>query len=262
MTRAIRSEFLKFFSTRMWWGLLIPVVIGSALFAWLSAAFFAGTQVGPDATMPGLDDPQMVSSVYSAGLQISQVLLLAVGVLMIGTEYRHKTITGTFLATPKRARVMGAKVIALLGLGAFYGLVGTLTSFGVGAAIISSKGYDILPDGALRTLVMCLLALGLWALIGLGVGILIPNQIAALFVAIGVAWIVEPLLAVLFANQDWGRSIAPYFPSSATQGMVNAVTTPGSAAILVWWAAALVLLGYATVMAGLGTFRTLRADIS
>ena len=262
MTAAIHSEFRKFFSTRMWWGLLIPVVIGSGLFAWISASFFAGTQVGPDTTMPGLDNPQMVSSVYSAGLQVSQVLLLAVGVLMIGTEYRHKTITGTFLATPKRAKVMGAKVISLLVFGAMYGLVGTLTSFGVGAAIISSKGYAVLPDGALRTLAMCLLALGLWALIGLGIGILIPNQIAALFVAIGAAWIVEPLLALLFANQDWGRSIAPYFPSSATQGMVNAVTAPGSPSTLVWWAAALVLLAYAAVMAGLGTWRTLRADIS
>ena len=29
--------------------------------------------------------------------------------------------------------------------------------------------------------------LGLWALIGLGVGILIPNQVAALLIAIGVA---------------------------------------------------------------------------
>lgn len=261
MIPAIRSEFRKFFSTRLWWGLLIPVILGSGVFAWLSAFYFAGTEVGPGVTLPGLDDPQMVSSTYSAGLQISQVLLLAVGVLMIGTEYRHKTITSTFLATPKRAKVMAAKVISLLALGAIYGVVGTLTSFGIGAAIISSKGYDILPDGALRTLVMSLLVLGLWALIGLGIGILIPSQVAALFIAIGFAWIVEPLLNLLFANQDWGKSIAPYFPSSATEGMVGAVTSPG-ATTLVWWAAALVLLAYAAVMAGLGTWRTLRSDIS
>ncbi|MDN5789428.1 MAG: ABC transporter permease subunit [Micrococcales bacterium] len=261
MIPAIRSEFRKFFSTRLWWGLLIPVILGSGVFAWLSAFFFAGTEVGPGVTLPGLDDPEMVSSTYSAGLQISQVLLLAVGVLMIGTEYRHKTITSTFLAIPKRAKVMAAKVISLLALGAFYGVVGTLTSFGVGAAIIASKGYDILPDGALRTLVMSLLVLGLWALIGLGIGILIPSQVAALFVAVGFAWIVEPLLNLLFANQDWGKSIAPYFPSSATEGMVGAVSSPGTTT-LVWWAAALVLLAYAAVMTGLGTWRTLRSDIS
>ena len=31
---------------------------------------------------------------------------------------------------------------------------------------------------------------------------------------------------------------------------------------LSWWAGALVLVGYAAVTAGLGTWRTLRADIS
>ncbi len=261
MIPAIRSEFRKFFSTRLWWGLLIPVVIGSGAFAWLTASWLAGRTTAPGVTLPGLDDPQMVSSTYAAGLQISQVLLLAVGVLMIGTEYRHKTITSTFLGIPKRAKVMGAKVISLLVFGALYGVAGTLTSFAVGATIISSKGYPILPDGAIRTLVMSLLVLGLWALIGLGIGILIPNQVAALFVAIGFAWIVEPLLNLLFAANDWGKAIAPYFPSSATQGMVDTVTTPGTVH-LVWWAAALVLFGYAAVMAGLGTWRTLRADIS
>ena len=35
--------------------------------------------------------------------------------MTIGSEYRHKTITSTFLANPKRVQVMGAKVVALLG---------------------------------------------------------------------------------------------------------------------------------------------------
>lgn len=262
MTAVIRSELRKFFTTRLWWGLLLPVVVAGGLFAWLSAALFAGAEVQPGSRLPGLDNPQMVSSVYTAGLQVSQVLLLAIGVLTIGAEYRHKTITGTFLATPRRARVMGAKVVALLGIGALYGLVGTLASFAVGASIIRSKGFDVLPEGALRTLALSLLVLGLWGLIGLGVGILIPNQVAALFIAIGVAWIIEPLLALLFSSQSWGKAIAPYFPSSASQAVVNSVPQPGAEPPLTWWVAALVLAGYAAVMAGLGTWRTLRADIS
>ncbi|HET7399977.1 MAG TPA: ABC transporter permease [Intrasporangium sp.] len=262
MTPAIRSELLKFFSTRLWWGLLIPVAIAGALFSWLSATLFAGTEVQPGVRLPDLDDPQMVSSVYTAGLQVSQVLLLAIGVLTIGSEYRHKTITGTFLATPRRARVMVAKIISLLGIGAVYGFVGTFASFAVGATIIRSKGFDVLPDGALRTLGLSLLVLGLWALIGLGIGILIPNQVAALFVAIGAAWIIEPLLGLLFSSQEWGRSIAPYFPSNATQAVVNAVSQPGAEPRLSWWTGALVLAAYAVGMAGLGTWRTLRTDIS
>jgi ABC-type transport system involved in multi-copper enzyme maturation permease subunit len=265
MTALVRSELLKFFSTRLWWGILIPVLLAGGLFAWLTAALVAGQQLGPGVTMPDLDNPQMVSTVYSGGLNVSTSLLLAIGVLMIGAEYRHKTITGTFLATPQRARVMGAKVISLLLLGALYGVVQVASSFGVGAAIISSRGFDVLPEGALRTLALSLLVLGLWALIGLGIGILIPNQVAALFVALGVAFIVEPVLAALFATQSWAEGIVPYFPGRATSAVVNAVSEQGMGGgshLLSWWAGALVLLAYAVVMAGLGTWRTLRADIS
>ena len=47
---------------------------------------------------------QMVSTVYSAGLDVSLSLLLAIGVLTIGAEYRHKTISATFLGLHRRLR--------------------------------------------------------------------------------------------------------------------------------------------------------------
>ena len=154
---------------------------------------------------------------YTGGLQVAYLLTLAIGVLTIGSEYRHQTITSTFLAVPKRAKVMTAKVVALLGIGAGYGAAALASSFAVGAVILAGKGHAIWPDATIgRTLALGLLVLGLWALIGLGIGILIPNQIAALFIAVGVAWIVEPLLTFLLSTQDWGRSAARFFPSSAT----------------------------------------------
>lgn len=262
MIPAIRSEFLKFFTTRLWWGLLIPTVLAGGLFAWLAAGLIAGSSQPGQPPTPGLDNPQMVNTVYTFGLAISRLLLLAIGVLTVGSEYRHKTITGTFLATPRRAQVMVAKIVSLLVIGAFYGLVQTAAAFGVGAAIINSQGFPILPEGALRTLVLSLLVLGLWALIGLGAGILIPNQVAALLIAIGVAWIVEPLLGLLFSTQSWGQNIAPYLPNQATSAVVNSISDGTGTQLLSWWVGALVLLAYAAVMAGLGTWRTLRADIS
>ena len=66
--------------------------------------------------------------------------------------------------------------------------------------------------------------LGLWALIGLGIGILIPNQVAALLIGIGVAWIVEPLLGFAMTFWEFGREhIAQFLPSSATNAVINAV---------------------------------------
>ena len=270
MGLAIRAELRKFFTTRMWWGMALAMFLASVAFALLFAFLVAGAEMGAPgsgaARAPGLDNPEMVKMVYTSGASVGYLLTLAVGILIIGSEYRHKTITSTFLATPRRAVVMGAKVIALVCIGAFYAVVSLVGSIGTGAAVILAKGYSPFPDSSIwRSLAMALLALAVWALIGLGAGILIPNQVAALLVSIGIAWIVEPILGTIVAGQSWGRSVAPYFPSNATNAMLSidsaAMGASSAYTPLVWWVAALVLVAYAAVMAGVGTVLTIRKDI-
>lgn len=266
MGAAVRSEFLKFFTTRLWWGMAIGIVVAGALFA----GFFGWTFTSEEAmssspTGVGGSDAQVVNSVYTAGLGVGYLLLLTVGILQIGGEYRHKTISSTFLSTPRRVQAMGAKVVALLGIGALYGALSLLGSVTVGAVVLSLRDIDPFPSTAVvRTLALSLLALGLWALIGLGIGILVPNQVAAILVGVGVAWIVEPLLGLGLSYVDALKGVVPYFPSQATNAMVDGVTQngPDAAQPLSWWAAALVLSAYAAVLSALGTWRTVRQDVS
>ena len=270
MTAAIRAEFRKFFTTRMWWGMAIAIFfLGVALavvFGFLLTSE-AGRRAG-GAGGGGLSGTpeQIANSVYTSGLGVGYLLTLTIGIMQIGSEYRHKTISSTFLGTPKRGVVMGAKVVALLVLGAAYGLLSLIGSVAAGAIVLKARGYDPFPtSGVFRTLALALLVLGLWALIGLGAGILIPNQVAALLIAVGVAWIVEPLIVFGLGFWPWGREhLAPYFPSSATNAMVNGVSQGGANAVhlLQWWGGALVLALYAAVLAGIGSWRTVRSDIS
>jgi ABC-type transport system involved in multi-copper enzyme maturation permease subunit len=267
LTRQVRSELLKLFTTRLWWGMAIGVFLGGAIFSTVFAALYGtgnlGSVGGPGGAPVG-DATQVVNTVYTAGIGIGYLLLLTVGVIQIGAEYRHQTITGTFLATPRRARVMLAKVVALLVIGAGYALVSMVGSVSFGATTLALYGKDPFPSTqVVRTLLLSLLVLGLWALIGLGVGILIRNQIAALLIGVGVAWIVEPILAFALSFSDFARQhVVPYLPSEATNAVVNAVKSSPDSVRLSWWAAALVLAAYAAVLAGLGIWRTLREDIS
>jgi len=269
MAGAVKAEFRKFFSTRMWWGMAIGVFLAGALFALLFALVVAGStqQGGPGGggpPLPDLDNTAMVSTVYTAGLSLAYLLTLVIGVMSIGSEYRHKTITSTFLSTPKRVRVMVAKVTSLLGIGALYGLVFLLGSVGVGGATIAIKGFSPFPEvGPIaRALALSLLVLGLWSLLGLGAGILIPNQVAAILIAVGAAWIVEPLLGFLLSLVSWGTAIVPYMPSQATSAMVGQINTSDSVELLSWWAGALVLVAYAAVLAGIGSILTVRRDVT
>lgn len=266
MIGAIKSEFRKFFSTRLWWGMAIAVILVSAIFAALFGFAFT-TEMPSGSGQPQVGDAtEIANSVYTGGLSTVYLLTLAIGVMQIGSEYRHKTITNTFLSTPKRVRVMGAKVISLLGIGAFYGVISLIGSVVAGGLMLNARGHEVFPSAEVgRTLLLSLLVLGLWALIGLGVGILIPNQVAALLIAIGVAWIVEPIAGLILSFWDWGADVAKFFPSQATTAIVDGINAGmgGEAGPqLEWWAGALVLAAYAAALAGIGCFLTVRKDIS
>jgi ABC-2 type transport system permease protein len=260
----IRAELLKIFTTRMWWGLLIGVVVGAAAFAGLTAGI-AGIDTGGGQTTPGVDDPATVRSIYAAGLGIAYLCTLALGVVTMAGERRHRTVSGTLLASPRRWRVVIAKLIALLAAGAGYGVACVAGSIAVGLPVILVKGGQAhLTDfGVPRTLALVVLAVGLWAVIGLGVGTLINNQIVGLMVSVAVAWIVDPLLA-LGLNFAHAGSTARFLPGQATGAMVS----PGTSSqglrfdVLPWWGGALTLVGYAVVAGGLGMMLTLRRDVT
>lgn len=266
MTGAIKAELRKFFTTRMWWGMAAAVAVTSAGFAFLFAIVYTLDLSAEEMQASGMgsgDPSQIANSVYTGGISVGYLLMLTIGVMQIGSEYRHKTITSTFLAVPRRARAMLAKVAALGVLGAMYAVISMVFAVAIGAIVLSARGAEAFPSSDVwRTIALSLLVLALWALIGLGVGILIPNQVAALLIGVGVAWIVEPILGlVLNIWETTSEYVAPYLPSAATQATLNAVAQPG-AHPLEWWAGALTLTAWAAVFAGLGIWRTMRQDIS
>lgn len=266
MMSAVRSELVKFFTTRLWWGMAIGVAVSAAGFAVLFAVMFTSDEVAQAAMAGGAptgDRTQVVNSVYAAGLSVGYLLMLTIGVMQIGAEYRHMTITSTFLATPRRLRVMAAKVLALLLIGAMYGVLSVVSSVAFGALTLSLNDVDPFPSGEVfRTMALCLLALGLWALIGLGIGILIPNQVAALLIGVGVAWLAEPLLGLALSFWDFAKEhIVPYLPSQATSAITAGVQQQGQVQIS-WWAGALTLACYAALLAGFGSWRAARQDVT
>jgi len=262
MGRAIKAEFRKFFTTRMWWGMAIPVFLLSAGMSALVAAT-SNPQGNKELGIPPVPAIEAANSVYTSGVGLGYLFTLCIGVLVIGSEYRHKTLSVTFLAVPKRVKVMLSKVVAILGIGSLYGVLFLIAAVGVGGTILAARGLPAFPDAGqlARTLLLVLLALGLWGLIGLGAGILIPNQVAALLIMIGFAWIVEPIAGFALSNFDWSKGIARFFPSQATSAMLGNTPPPG-ASLLSWWAGALVLLAYAAAMAGIGSLLTIRRDVT
>src|SRR3954451_3786938 len=98
MTAAVRAEFRKFFTTRLWWGMAIATLLSGAAFAVLFAFVFTSDAIdGPQGAAAPRTDVELAKAVFTGGIQVGYLLTLAIGVMTIGSEYRHQTITATFL---------------------------------------------------------------------------------------------------------------------------------------------------------------------
>ncbi|MGB3764277.1 MAG: ABC transporter permease subunit [Ornithinimicrobium sp.] len=274
MIHLVRSEVLKYVSTRTAWGLTLGMFVTGLGFSALFGALFVYGNILDGVELSEVAPPLLFARiVYTSAIQFGYLLALVIGVLCIGQEYRHHTVTGTFLATPRRSRVIGAKVIALCLIAVVSGAVHVLGSLIGGGILMASAGLPVYPDAGelTKTLLLMLLVLALWTLIGLGVGVLIPNQVAALCLAIAVAWIVEPLAGFGLTFVSWGQDLSRFFPSQVTAATLDVFTGAndslrtalgGPADPLGWGAGALVLLGYAAVMALIGLVLTRSRDIA
>ena len=138
----LRAELVKVRTTRMWWGLLLGAC-ALTIFQALISAFTAGTDPGPgQPQLPDLSDPAMVRSVYGSGFAACYIFGIVFGIIGMAGEYRHQTITPTFLVTPRRSRVIVAKLVSYFGLGLLAGLVTTVIAVVAGALVIAGKGFD------------------------------------------------------------------------------------------------------------------------
>src|ERR1017187_4362084 len=112
MKNLIHAELLKLRTTRMIYGLalaalaLVPISVMGAIVS-------AGKSHGG----PALNTAEGMRSVMSAGSS-GVLTVLVIGILIMAGEFRHGTVTSTFLVSPKRGKVVGAKIVAA-------GLVGT-----------------------------------------------------------------------------------------------------------------------------------------
>ncbi|NLT56357.1 MAG: ABC transporter permease [Actinomycetales bacterium] len=258
-------ELLKIRTTRMWWGLLTAGV-AMALFQSIFTAALAGRSVGGQPSgLPAPDDPAVLRTLYASGFLGGYVFVLVLGVLGLAAEYRHQTITHTFLAVPRRPRIVLAKLLAYLLAGAGFGAVLVATGVVAGGIVILLRGYPLGLDapGVPRTIGLSVLGCAVWTIVGLGVGILIRNQVAAIVVSVLVAYLVDPLLSFGLNQVEGGGDVARYLPSQASAAIAEGPTSGTFAVdLLPWWGGLLVLCGYGLVCAAAGTLLTLRRDVS
>jgi ABC-2 type transport system permease protein len=244
----LRSELLKQRSTRTGLG-LFAAMLGLVLLAVLLHS------IGLPAEDLGGTHLQLM--VFGRGEFLGVLFAALVGAMSITAEIRHGTIRSTVLVTPRRGRVVAAKVCTSIVMGTGFGLVAGAVATAAGTAALRARGVEVHLDQ--RDYVLLVVgsaaAAALWAAIGVGVGALVRNQVPTL---IGIcAWLlfVEGLLAgdVAGGLGDIGR----FLPGAAAAAISG--QDPGT---LLTPAVGFILLTFYAAAAGLaGSLAISRRDV-
>jgi ABC-2 type transport system permease protein len=214
--------------------------------------------LGSAATASDADSSPFASATASSDVittaAFGVVFALILGVLIVTWEYRHGTITQTFLATPRRERVIGAKVAIAFLSGGFLAAAALAVALIVASFWISLD----LDRGHWELLGRVLLAAALWGVLGAGLGAVLQSQVGAIVTAFVWFLVAEPLLgAALDALTD--VSVADYFPGAVIDRLHN-VDDPSYPYGL--WVGALLAVSYAAGFAVLGTVAAVRRDVA
>ena len=242
MTNLIRAEFRKVFTTQVWMWMLLICLALSAL----------GT-IGSILSQANDVDLQIhVRDVFTAVTQTpAYVAIFVLGVLSVTTEYRYQTITPTVLATPSRWTLISAKLISTTLLGIAYSFACVALEMAIALPWLSSRHITIDFGGHLGALLLVFVVLTLYAVVGLGAGALIKNQIVAVSVGVAFVLIIDHVIAVI----PGVRHIYPYMLSGATDaittepgsdnriGGVHLLSVGGGVAVLIVWGLVMAVVG-------------------
>jgi ABC-2 type transport system permease protein len=246
MMALIRSELLKQGSTRTAVG-LFGALLGLILVALVLHGLLPVENLGGKGT-------QLM--ILGRGEFLAALFAGLLGAMSVTAEIRHGTIRPTFIVTPKRARVVAAKVLVSAAVGAVFGLIAGGLAVAVGSAVLAARGVDILLDA--RDLVVLVVgsaaAAAAWAAIGVGVGSGVRNQVLAI---VGICtWLLffEGLLAGdLLGLGSVGRFL-PGMAAAAISGQEpDALLAPATGLVL--------LIAYAIAAAMLGAIAMSRHDV-
>jgi len=180
------------------------------------------------------------------------IFALIIGVLLVTWDYRHGTITQTFLAAPRRERVLGAKFGTAIVLSAL--LVVVALAVGLFVAKLWLGDQFSLSNEHWEQMGRIAAGAILWGILGLGLGATLQTQVGALITALVWFLVVEQILVGL-GSRIW--NIGHYLPGQALTKFAS-VSPPEH---LTRAEAGLLAVAYSVGLALVGLVSVLRRDV-
>ncbi|MBB3676376.1 ABC transporter permease subunit [Modestobacter versicolor] len=217
----LHAEWIKFWTVRSTrWSLGLLFLLGAGL-----TTLICWAAVGDIATGETGESP---ASFLTWGLLFSQLTALALGTLVVTSEYGTGMIRATLAAVPRRGSVLLDKAVVLGGVLFVAGVVTAVAGYLGGNLFLENEGVGVAlsDDGVLRALLgngLYLAGLGLFAL---GLGLLIRHTAAAITIGMALVLVLGNLAYALPGT--WGEWVAKLMPGNAGGTVAQIVPFEGS----------------------------------
>lgn len=252
MSALVRAELLKLRTVALPYWLLLTT-LAFVLLGVLATLLTAGLEGAPLQR----DDPDLLARAV-ASASGGNIIVLVLGILALTQEFRFGTATPSFLVTPRRGAVLAAKLLSTVLVGLLFAVVSLVFALAASWITITVRGDALRFDATVVEVMLGVgLVLALYGPIGVAVGALVRNQIAAVVAALAWTFIVEQLVVALWPE------VGKWMPGGAASAVLQlgeVATTRGD--LLPVWGGALLLVAYAVVLSVVAAMVTLRRDLT
>ena len=250
MSAPIRSELRKLVTVRA----LLAFPLGSVAYAMLSFVPALALPVAERRAMPG---DTLLAIARGPGFVVA-IAMLALGILAAAGEFRHGTICSTLITTPVRTQVVAAKAAAIAAVAAFSAVSVEAVSIAGGIWFTTAHAIEstvsIVDIAATAGAVVAVAAL--YGIAGVGIGLAVRDQTAAIGAALVWVTVVEGAVPVVL-RKGW---LFKGLPGGAANAVLGAANPPGD--LLPAWGGAAILVVVVSALVGTGALLFNRRDVA
>lgn len=255
----LASEWTKLISLRSTY-----ITLGIAIFLSIGMTALISLAVGTtfDEWTPA-DQASFEPIMFSlSGILFSMIALAVLGVQVVTSEYSSKMSGLTFTVTPRRSRVLAAKILLVAIVTMVAGAISLFGMFLVGQAVLGA--YDMPTVGlgdsdALRALIGLSLSAPLFPVIGAAFGFMLRSTAGAITAVLGLIWLPEIFGA--FLPRWWQENVISLLPGYAADSLSMGHLVEGARYIENTWLAALVVVAWLVIFIGGALVLLNRRDI-
>lgn len=258
MIDLLRAEILKVRSTRTALGLLVAALLIAILPTILAVLLI------PKELLEETEGDLLAVLGVMPAASLVPILCLVFGILSMTNEYRHGTISYTYLTAPRRGQVIVVKLAVCAVIGAAVMLVSGLLALVTATIGVEARGLDLGIKAAevtdweiVRDVALALLTTGLATAFGVALGALVRHQVITVAGTLIWALAAENIIAGLKPGVGQWLPFTAFLQVVANTGEAEAVG-PALSSLEAFG----VSVAYIAVASVAAVFITMRRDVT